>query len=452
MSARFTFFLTHEDGDGDVVYTKDKIEATGAGALGDFHVYKDGVLDTSLHVKNNLDGSYYFEYTATAKYTIHIGSSGIGHTEQDELKDLYLPGEDLLATSDIVNNLTSTDTDKPLSAAQGKILEDGKEDADATILKEADVVNDLTSTDTDKPLSAAMGKSLEDGKEDADATILKQADIVDDLVTADATAPLSAKQGKNLEDGKEDADATILKEADVVDSLSSTVTTKPLSAAKGKALNDLIDALGDLADLGYDADDFEESGSDLKIKIDLSSEEYITNEMSLSQILSVLDNRMREALTGIAAGGGGSYKEAILWAGFNEDDTPSSGSLNPNISVTDSTYVNRVAIPFIRKPWMRQAVLYFEGAVSSDTYDARARIRIDGDTIKESALMNNETEQVHAIYANLTGLAPWTFHTIYIDYKISGGIFTISGETLMARESISSLAGESDYTIEYPTT
>lgn len=58
--------------------------------------------------------------------------------------------------SDIVNNLTSTDTNKPLSANQGKELKtlvDGK-------VATADIVNNLTSTDTNKPLSAAQGKAL----------------------------------------------------------------------------------------------------------------------------------------------------------------------------------------------------------------------------------------------------------------------------------------------------
>jgi hypothetical protein len=101
-----------------------------------------------------------------------------------------------------VDDLTSTDTDKALSANQGKVLQDGKEPADATILKEADIVDNLTSTDTDKPLSANQGKVLQDGKEPADATILKEADIVDNLTSTSTTAPLSANQGKVLQDGK----------------------------------------------------------------------------------------------------------------------------------------------------------------------------------------------------------------------------------------------------------
>ncbi len=58
-------------------------------------------------------------------------------------------------TADIINNLTSTATNKPLSAAQGKVLSDGK-------VNVSDIQNNLTSTATNKPLSAAQGKALSD--------------------------------------------------------------------------------------------------------------------------------------------------------------------------------------------------------------------------------------------------------------------------------------------------
>jgi hypothetical protein len=89
--------------------------------------------------------TWYLELTPTAKTIQDIDS-------------------EKLDVADVVDDLTSTDTDKPLSANQGKVLQDGKEPADATILKEADIVDNLTSTDTDKPLSANQGKVLQDGK------------------------------------------------------------------------------------------------------------------------------------------------------------------------------------------------------------------------------------------------------------------------------------------------
>lgn len=66
------------------------------------------------------------------------------------------------------------------------------------LLKLADIVNDLVSTDTDKALSAAQGKLLQDNK-------FEKADVVDNLTTDDATKALSAAQGKILKDSSDDA-------------------------------------------------------------------------------------------------------------------------------------------------------------------------------------------------------------------------------------------------------
>lgn len=60
-----------------------------------------------------------------------------------------------LLVDDIRNTLTSTETNKALSAAMGKKLQDEK-------LSKTDVVNNLTTTDTSKALSAAQGKALND--------------------------------------------------------------------------------------------------------------------------------------------------------------------------------------------------------------------------------------------------------------------------------------------------
>jgi lysophospholipase L1-like esterase len=57
-------------------------------------------------------------------------------------------------TSDVINTLVSTETAKPLSAAQGKVLQDGK-------VNISDVVNTLMSTETAKPLSGLQGKILD---------------------------------------------------------------------------------------------------------------------------------------------------------------------------------------------------------------------------------------------------------------------------------------------------
>ena len=71
---------------------------------------------------------------------------------------IQTPTAPYLRPSDVVNNLNSTEIDKPLSAYQGKVLKD-------TMLDSSDIINNLTSTATDKALSAAQGKELKDSLE-----------------------------------------------------------------------------------------------------------------------------------------------------------------------------------------------------------------------------------------------------------------------------------------------
>ena len=54
----------------------------------------------------------------------------------------------------VVDNLTSSDTNKALSANQGRVLNENK-------VNISDIKDNLTSTDTNKPLSANQGKVLD---------------------------------------------------------------------------------------------------------------------------------------------------------------------------------------------------------------------------------------------------------------------------------------------------
>lgn len=90
-----------------------------------------------------------------------------------------------LNKTDVIGNLTNTDDTKALAASQGKILNDKKIDKTA-------IENAVNSSDVNKVLSAAMGKFLNDNK-------IAKSEIVDDISTDDATKPLSARQGKLLQ-------------------------------------------------------------------------------------------------------------------------------------------------------------------------------------------------------------------------------------------------------------
>jgi hypothetical protein len=193
---------------------------------------------------------------------------------------------------EIVNNLTSTDANKPLSAAMGKKLNDEK-------LAKTDVVNNLTTTDTTKALSAAQGKALNDklssnkisinfsainntsdsatikgymGNLDGTALVTKLtygATLIDSssedwvitpqevsaskvvfvglklqlfrIATKTITVTISGSNYTNM--------AVITADRyvpNVVNNLTSSDTANALSAAQGKALNDRISGLGNV--------------------------------------------------------------------------------------------------------------------------------------------------------------------------------------------------------------
>lgn len=196
----------------------------------------------------------------------------------------------LISEGSIINVLTSTSSNKPLSAAMGKKLQDEK-------LAKTDVVNNLTTTDTSKALSAAQGKALNDkfnGNKininfSATSNSTDNATIKGYMGNIDgATLVNKLTYGANLVDSGSDDWVITLQEVSATkvsftgirfagfnlysknisvtisgsnytnmtvaqgsrfvpainNTLTSTSTNEALSAAQGKALNDKISALG----------------------------------------------------------------------------------------------------------------------------------------------------------------------------------------------------------------
>lgn len=197
-----------------------------------------------------------------------------------------------LIVDDIKNTLTSTETDKALSAAMGKKLQDEK-------LSKTDVVNNLTTTDTSKALSAAQGKVLNDkfnGNKininfSATSNSTDNVTIKGYMGNIDGTTLVSKlTYGANLVDSSSDDWVITLQEVSATkvsftgirfagfnlysknisvtisgsnytnmtvaqgsrfvpainNTLTSTSTNEALSAAQGKALNDRISGLGNV--------------------------------------------------------------------------------------------------------------------------------------------------------------------------------------------------------------
>lgn len=148
--------LKGQKGDkGDIGKTGEKGDTGAAGKDGkNFTIlgYKDSLEQLQTDVPNPAQGDAYGVGTVEP-YELYI---------YDTTKGWVANGTIGGGTSvDVVDNLTTGDADKALSANMGKKLNEDK-------LAIGDVVNNLTTNDSKKALSAAQGKKLQDEKvEDA---------------------------------------------------------------------------------------------------------------------------------------------------------------------------------------------------------------------------------------------------------------------------------------------
>lgn len=148
--------LKGQKGDkGDIGNTGEKGDTGEAGKDGkNFTIlgYKDSLEQLQTDVPSPAQGDAYGVGTAKP-YELYI---------YDTTKGWVANGTIGGGTSvDVVDNLTTADADKALSANMGKKLNEDK-------LAIGDVVNNLTTNDSKKALSAAQGKKLQDEKvEDA---------------------------------------------------------------------------------------------------------------------------------------------------------------------------------------------------------------------------------------------------------------------------------------------
>ena len=160
--------LKGQKGDkGDIGKTGEKGDTGAAGKDGEKGdtgaAGKDGKNFTILGYKDSLE-----QLQTDVPSPAQGDAYGVGTVEPYELyiydttKSWVANGTIGGGTSvDVVDNLTTADADKALSANMGKKLNDEK-------LASADVVNNLTTNDAKKALSAAQGKKLQDEKvEDA---------------------------------------------------------------------------------------------------------------------------------------------------------------------------------------------------------------------------------------------------------------------------------------------
>lgn len=106
------------------------------------------------------------------------GNTIVKYEDGDDTFQLYVPSSDLRSTKKLTITVSSNKV-TGLTTTSHLIVDD--------------IRNTLTSTETNKALSAAMGKKLQDEK-------LAKTDVVDNLTTGEASKALSAAQGKALND------------------------------------------------------------------------------------------------------------------------------------------------------------------------------------------------------------------------------------------------------------
>lgn len=245
------------------------------------------VMVASVYVNDEANELTLYMNDGDAVYHVGITYSTSGGYSISEIGKL-----NLISEGSIINVLTSTSSNKPLSAAMGKKLNDEK-------LAKTDVVNNLTTTDTTKALSAAQGEVLNSKfkynyisinfsaiNNTSDSATIKGymgnidgnvlatrltsgATLIDSssenwvitpqevstskvvfvglkfqsfhIVTKTITVTISGSNYTNMAVTTADRYVT-----HVVNDLTSSDTANALSAAQGKALNDKISGLGNV--------------------------------------------------------------------------------------------------------------------------------------------------------------------------------------------------------------
>ena len=267
---------------GDFTYDR-WVDAVNTGNI--VFVETNNILTPASVYANNSEDLNIMFVTLTYTYSVSIHySTSSGYSIN------LIQQDSLVRVADVNNTLTNSSTDKPLSAAMGKKLNDEK-------LAKTDVVNNFTTNDTTKPLSAAKGKELYDTITSNRVTInFDTAENTTDndtikacLNNLDSTSLIKKlKNGAIITDNSGgDWVITVQKLQDtevifagitfksfkvyiktitvtisgsnytnmavitanryvpnVVNNLTSSDTANALSAAQGKALNDKISALG----------------------------------------------------------------------------------------------------------------------------------------------------------------------------------------------------------------
>lgn len=204
-----------------------------------------------------------------------------------------------LTTGDVIDNLDSSYVNKPLSAYQGRVLNEKIINSPAF-----NVVNTLTSSSVDMPLSANQGRIL-NNKFSNYASIGLTGNL-SELNTYDTTSLVSAIN--ELYSGK-------LSSSNVINTLNSTYTDQPLSANQGRVLNEKINNVNNVTSL-YTSDDFNAYRVGDIVYISAFNMQY-SKFSSLESMISYLNPSHLVSIPCIINKSNGLYS-GFIWYDFNK--------------------------------------------------------------------------------------------------------------------------------------
>ena len=203
---------TEEKRKYEIVYLTNDYEES---RLIDDSIISNKTTYSSTKIENSLD-----KKANVTDLTSHTSDTSIHITTSEKTK--WNEVDNKVNKTDIVDNLTSTDTNKPLSANQGKILK-GEVDLKAN-------VTDLTSHTSDTSIHITTSEKTKWNEVD---NKVNKTDIVDNLTSTDTNKPLSANQGKILK-GEVDLKANkteVVKKTDITTTIDSTSTDTQVPSA-----------------------------------------------------------------------------------------------------------------------------------------------------------------------------------------------------------------------------
>ena len=214
------------------------VEAIIPSNIGGFWICEIGVIADNVLISHGSHAPFFkvadtegvSEYRL--KFTIDIQDASIVQLTLDESL-IYASqawvDENYVPRADIVNNLTTNDASKPLSAAQGKVLQDNK-------LGKTDNAVSSSKLETVRTVSfsgAATGSFSYDGSSNSSAILtLADSGVTANTYGASLKIPIITVNAKGLITGVSEQNIPI------VDNLTTNDASKPLSAAQGKILND----------------------------------------------------------------------------------------------------------------------------------------------------------------------------------------------------------------------